>query len=186
MLRSLLGLKQVLCEKERLLGIDYGEKRIGLAISDTNLCTAVPINTLLCDKGGLDIQSFIRVIDSYGVGGLVLGLPLTLKGHDSQITHLVRNFASFLLNHSHMFRREPEITFWDERWSSVVVTRCLQTTGISRKKQTRLMDSASAAYILQGALDFLSFHEKTRLQEELFHSDIHSDIHFYKDRKGRR
>ena len=132
----------------RLLGIDLGTKTIGLALSDVERRIATPLETLKRTKFTPDADAIRRVVDRFGVGGLVVGLPLNMDGTEgprSQATRaFVRNLKPLV---------QIPVAFWDERLSTMAVTRTLIEADASRDRRGALVDKMAAAYILQGALD---------------------------------
>jgi putative holliday junction resolvase len=134
----------------RLLGLDVGSKTIGLALSDTRLVIASPLETIRRRRFRDDAARLFSLIDRHGVGGLVIGLPLTLAGGDGPHTQSVRQFARNLL----AFRELP-LAFWDERLSTAAVEREMIAADMTRKRRGEIVDRVAAAYILQGCLDFL-------------------------------
>jgi putative Holliday junction resolvase len=133
-----------------LLGLDYGQKRIGLAIADPGLTVATPLAVLERGKLGELVVALQTIITERGVGALVLGLPLDMNGNDTPMSQSVRTLAKNLapLN--------LPICFWDERFSTASVTRdMIERADLSRAKRAAVVDAAAAAYMLQGAVDFL-------------------------------
>ena len=145
---ALADLSAVLTRDQRLLGLDLGTKTIGLALSDVSRTIASPMETLARRKFTQDSQALFALIDKHGVGGLVLGLPVSMDGTEGPRCQSTRSFAANLLN-----LRPLPIAFWDERWSTAAVTRTLLEADTSRKRRAELVDKLAAAYILQGALD---------------------------------
>jgi putative holliday junction resolvase len=135
----------------RLLGLDVGTKTIGLAISDTRLVIASPLETIRRRRFRDDLGRLLALIDRHGVGGLVIGLPLTLTGGHSRRTQGVRQFARNLAA-----VRDLPLVLWDERLSTAVVEREMIAADITRKRRSEIIDRVAAAYILQGYLDFLA------------------------------
>ncbi len=140
----------------RLLGLDLGEKTIGLALSDTGLTIATPLQTLKRGKFSIDVVTLAALIAEHGVGGLVVGLPLNMDGSEGPSVQsaraFVRNFSA---------KSELPVVLWDERLSTAAVTRTLIDADASRKRRKEVVDKMAAAYILQGALDALR-HRETR------------------------
>jgi putative Holliday junction resolvase len=135
----------------RVLGLDVGTKTIGLALSDTRLVIASPLETIRRRRFRDDTATLFGLIDRHGVGGLVIGLPLALTGGDTPRTQSVRQFARNLLA-----LRDTPIAFWDERLSTAAVDRMLiQEHDINRARRAELVDKVAAAWILQGALERL-------------------------------
>jgi len=134
----------------RLLGLDLGEKTIGLALSDTSLSIATPFETLKRGKFAADAARLDHIISAQGVGGLVVGLPLNMDGSDGPSAQSARAFGRNWVNHSPL-----PLVFQDERLSTSAVTRTLIEADASRKKRGLVVDKMAAAYILQIALDRL-------------------------------
>ena len=136
--------------KARLLGIDLGEKTIGLALSDTLLTVATPMETLKRGKFTADAAKLEAIIAAQGVGGVVLGLPLNMDGSAGPAAQAARAFGRNLAG-----RIALPVVFWDERLSTAAVTRTLLDADASRKRRGEVVDKMAAAYILQGALERL-------------------------------
>jgi putative Holliday junction resolvase len=134
----------------RLMGLDVGTKTIGLALSDTRRVIATPLETIRRRRFSEDMARLSAIVDVRGVGGLVVGLPLTLAGVDGPRTQSVRQFA-----HNLLALRDLPIAFWDERLSTAAVTREMIAHDMTRKRRAQIIDRVAAAYILQGCLDFL-------------------------------
>jgi putative pre-16S rRNA nuclease len=143
-------LREVMLADVRLMGLDVGTKTIGLALSDTRRIIATPLETIRRRRFREDLTRLFALVDAHSVGGLVIGLPLTLAGVDGPRTHSVRQFARNLL----AFRNLP-IAFWDERLSTAAVTREMIAHDMTRKRRAAIVDRVAAAYILQGCLNFL-------------------------------
>jgi putative holliday junction resolvase len=133
----------------RLIGLDVGTKTIGLALSDTRLVIASPLDTIQRRRFREDMARLIALIEAHGAGGLVIGLPLTLAGGDGPRTQSVRQFARNLLA-----LRDLPVVLWDERLSTAAVTREMIAADMTRKRRAEIVDRVAAAYILQGFLDF--------------------------------
>jgi putative Holliday junction resolvase len=132
----------------RLLGLDLGEKTIGVALSDRLLTVATPMQTLKRGKFAADALRLDIIISEQGVGGLVVGLPLNMDGSDGPSAQSARAFGRNWVNHSLL-----PLVFQDERLSTSAVTRTLIEADTSRKKRGEVVDKMAAAYILQIALD---------------------------------
>jgi putative Holliday junction resolvase len=145
---SLDDLKAVLAPGTRLLGLDLGEKTIGLALSDTTLTVATPMQTLARGKFSADAALLEKIIADQGVGGLVIGLPLNMDGSEGPSAQSARAFAR-----NFAARSALPIVLCDERLSTAAVTRTLLEADASRERRAALVDKMAAAYILQGALD---------------------------------
>ena len=135
---------------QRLLGLDLGEKTIGLALSDTSLSIATPMQTLKRGKFAADAAQLDIIISAQGVGGLVVGLPLNMDGSDGPSAQSARAFAR-----NWVARSPLPVILQDERLSTSAVTRTLLEADASRQRRDDVVDKMAAAYILQGALDRL-------------------------------
>jgi putative Holliday junction resolvase len=134
---------------KRLLGLDLGERTIGLALSDPGRTVASPLDTIQRGKFTRDAEALVRVIEQQGVGGLVIGLPVNMDGSEGPRCQSTRQFAANLLT-----KIEIPIAFWDERLSTAAVERLLtDEADMTRKRRGEVVDKIAAAYILQGALD---------------------------------
>lgn len=134
---------------QRLLGLDLGSRTIGLAISDSSLAIASPLETIQRGKFSRDVEHLSEIIDTRNVGGLVVGLPLNMNGSEGPRCQSTRAFVTNLLA-----RIDMPVAFWDERLSTAAVERVLiQEADLSRKRRNRALDKMAAAFILQGALD---------------------------------
>src|SRR5438477_11316135 len=132
----------------RVMGLDVGTKTIGLALSDTRLVIASPLDTIRRRRFRGDMAALSALIDRHEVGGLVIGLPLSLAGGDTPRTQSMRQFARNLLA-----LRDMPVAFWDERLSTTAVTREMIAHDMTRKRRAEIVDRVAAAYILQGFLD---------------------------------
>jgi putative Holliday junction resolvase len=135
---------------QRLLGLDLGEKTIGLALSDILLTVATPYETLKRGKFSADAAKIETIAAKEGAGGLVVGLPLNMDGSDGPSAQSARAFARNFAGRSML-----PISLWDERLSTTAVTRDMIAADVSRKRRAAAVDRVAAAYLLQGALDAL-------------------------------
>ena len=135
----------------RLIGLDIGTKTIGLALSDTRMVIASPLETIRRRRFRDDMATLFASIDRHGVGGAVVGLPLALSGGDTPRTQSVRALARNLLT-----LRDLPLLLWDERLSTAAVTREMIAADMTRKRRAAIVDKVAAAYILQGCLDAMA------------------------------
>ena len=133
---------------KRLLGLDLGAKTIGLAVSDERLSIASPLETLKRGKFTATAQALAALAERERIGGLVIGLPISMDGSEGPQAQSARQFGRNLLEHLKL-----PIVFWDERLSTVAVERVLLAADASRKRRGQVVDKMAAAYILQGLLD---------------------------------
>ncbi|MFH1314445.1 MAG: Holliday junction resolvase RuvX [Candidatus Eisenbacteria bacterium] len=132
----------------RILCIDYGEKRLGMALSDELGVTAQPLGKIEAENREEQIRELKKVAEERGVSEVVVGLPLTMRGDVSHAASRVTAFATDLNKHLGL----PVVT-WDERLSTKQGERVLIESGMRRKKRKQVVDSVAAAIILQSYLD---------------------------------
>ena len=142
------ALREAVSAGARLLGLDVGTKTIGLALSDTRLVIASPLETIRRRRFRDDMAALFALYDRHGGGGMVIGLPLRMEGGDGPRTQSVRQFARNLLA-----VRDVPAALWDERLSTAAVTREMIAHDMTRKRRAEIVDKVAAAYILQGFLD---------------------------------
>jgi putative holliday junction resolvase len=135
---------------QRLLGLDLGEKTIGLALSDTLLTVATPFKTLKRGRFKADAAILLDLVAEHGIGGLIVGLPLNMDGSEGPSVQSARAFARNFAALS-----DCPVVLVDERLSTAAVTRTLIEADASRRRRAGVVDKMAAAYILQGALDRL-------------------------------
>ena len=142
--------RAVLRPGQRLMGLDLGEKTIGLALSDTLRTVATPFQTLKRGKFTGDAAALGALIAEHGVGGLIVGLPLNMDGSEGPSAQSARAFGRNFEKVS-----DTPLAFMDERLSTAAVTRTLLEADTSRRRRSEVVDKMAAAYILQAALDRL-------------------------------
>lgn len=145
--------KQSLPLYKAVAGIDFGTKRLGIAVSD--LCTNIASSYKILYRTNFekDIAELKKVFVEKEICGIVYGLPLQMNGQEGEIALKVRDFAS------KVYEEIPlPYTFWDERLSSSAVENFLvKEIDLSRAKRKKILDASAAAYILQGALDAMNY-----------------------------
>lgn len=134
-----------------LVGLDLGEKTIGVAVSDGLWMVASPLETIRKTKFTDDARALIKLMESRGAKGIVIGLPVNMDGSEGPRAQSARAFAR------NLFRLQDfPIAFWDERLSSAAVNRMMiDEMDMTRGRRAEVVDKLAAAYILQGALDRL-------------------------------
>ena len=135
----------------RIIGIDYGERRIGIAISDPTATIATPLTVLRRRAGKRPpVQAIADLISQHGAEHIVVGLPLTLAGDENDWTREVRAFGDKLAA-----RAGTGVSFADERMTSVAAERAVRSLGLKRseREQKERIDAAAAVIILQAHLD---------------------------------
>jgi putative Holliday junction resolvase len=133
-----------------LLGLDPGTKTLGLAVSDRTRMIATPVKTIQRRKFSLDGAELLKIYDHHEASALIVGYPLNMDGSHGPRTQSVRDFCQNLMK-----LRDIPIYMWDERLSTLAVTRTMITADMSRKKRKDNVDKLAASYILQGVLDRL-------------------------------
>lgn len=141
---------------KRIIGIDYGMARIGLAVSDENKIIAMPIMTMTAEKKSeMTIAKLVNELENhqkangYLIEEIVIGLPLLMSGKKGLLADEVNHFVDLLK----LVINAPIVT-WDERLSSVQAERSMRESSMSRKKRSQKVDIVAAVIILQSYLDF--------------------------------
>ena len=149
---NLKEFKQQLKPHTAILGFDYGEKRLGVASSDLLRMVATSQKTIFRTNIKDDIKLVKKLAEEKEAGGIIYGLPLQMNGEEGETAAAVRKFAETI------YQELPlPYTFWDERLSSRAMENFLiKQVDMSRSKRKQILDSSSAAYILQGALDAMA------------------------------
>lgn len=133
------------------LGLDLGEKTIGVAVSDLTRIIASPLELIRKTKFTADAERLFKLMDGRGATGLVIGLPVNMDGSEGPRAQSARAFARNLER-----LRPVQVAFWDERLSTSAVERFLiEDLDLNRKRRAQVIDRTAAAWILQGALDRL-------------------------------
>ena len=149
--KTLLRLADSLPEGARLLGLDVGSKTIGLAVSNSDLTVAAAIDTIRRIKFAKDFEQLKNIIEGRSIGGLVIGLPISMDGTEGPACQSIRQFGTNIVE-----RMDINITFWDERLSTSAVQRFLtDEADMTRKRRGEVVDKLAATYILQGAINSL-------------------------------
>ena len=143
--------KKKLSKKSRLMGIDPGRKRVGIAISDENKVIATPYTTIIKNKYSDFIKEIINIVEENHIKGIVVGNPINMDGTPSQSSQSAKDLA---LNLSKDVTEN--ITLWDERLSSQGAFNLSNDLGSNTSKKVSKLDENSAQFILQGALDYLT------------------------------
>jgi len=131
-----------------LAGIDLGTKTIGLAVSDAGLAFAHPRPVIARRKFTLDAQALLSALEKERAAAVVVGLPVNMDGSEGPRAQATRAFVRNIERLTAL-----PFVYWDERLSTVAAERALIAMDVSRRKRDERIDSAAAAFILQGALD---------------------------------
>jgi putative Holliday junction resolvase len=133
-----------------LAGLDLGEKTIGVAVSDRGLSFAHPRPVIMRKKFSIDAAALLDLLTRENVGAVAMGLPVNMDGSEGPRAQASRAFVRNMAKLTDL-----PFVFWDERLSTVAAERTLIEMDFSRKKRAGKIDSAAAAFILQGVLDRL-------------------------------
>jgi putative Holliday junction resolvase len=146
---NMMTLRSRLAPGQRLLGIDPGARRIGVALSDVTLLLASPYGQIARGRLGANAAEIGRIARAEGAGGLVIGLPLSLDGSAGPAAQAARDWA-----HALSAATSLPAALWDERLSSAAVNRVLiDEADMTRRRRGEVVDKMAAAYLLQAALD---------------------------------
>ena len=143
--------KKKLDKKSRLMGIDPGRKRVGIAISDENKIIATPYTTLTKNKYSEFLTEIIKIYNENQIKGIVVGNPINMDGSPSQSSQSAKDLAINLSKDV-----TENVTLWDERLSSQGAFQLSNDLASNTSKKISKLDENSAQFILQGALDYLT------------------------------
>ena len=133
----------------RLLGVDWGERRIGLALSDETRTLAQPLTTLTRRSGKrFPMREFLALVEQHAVTGVVVGLPLDQEGAEAEAATAARALAADIAQHSGM-----PVELWDERLTTARALRAVRAMGGSTRGRKDDVDALAAALLLQHYLD---------------------------------
>lgn len=135
---------------KRILGLDLGQKTIGVAISDPLGFTAQGLTTIRRNNKGKDIEDLKKICDDYSVETIVIGLPKNMNGTIGPSGEIAGIWKS-------CWRRiKIKVEFWDERLTTVAAHKAMLEADLSRNKRKKIVDKVASTYILQGYLDRIS------------------------------
>jgi len=144
----------------RSLGLDIGDKRTGVAISDSEGLLAVPLTVIANQSEDTTIDDIIKLVEQHQIERIVVGLPRSLNGSLGPQADKVTAFVEKLQNviadktkRSHL--SQIDIKLWDERFSTLAVEKLMVEAGTKKNKRNEHRDALAAAFILQGFLDSL-------------------------------
>ena len=142
--------KKSIGKKSRLLGIDPGKKRVGIAISDENKLVSTPLKTIE-KKNNIDlINEILEIIKENNIKGIVVGNPMNMDGSKGPSSQSAKDFAKNLSNTISI-----PIVMWDERLSSQAAFNLSSSLDINTTKKVEKLDQNAASFILQGAIDYI-------------------------------
>ena len=139
--------------KSRLMGIDPGAKRIGIAISDENKIVATPYTTIIKENYRDLVDQIKKIVKEYDIDGIVIGNPINMDGTEGPSSQSAKDLAKNLSKDI-----TENITLWDERLSSQGAFNLSNDLAINSSKKVKKLDENSAQFILQGILDY--YHKK--------------------------
>lgn len=131
-----------------IMGLDVGEKRIGVAIADAEGLVAIPFTVLKRGEKEADIKAILDLAREHGVERIVVGLPRSMDGSIGKQAQVVLAFCKLLAQHTNI-----PVDTWDERLSTVAAERLLSDAGVKRERRRARRDALAAAIMLQGYLD---------------------------------
>ena len=143
--------KKKLDKKSRLMGIDPGRKRVGIAISDENKIIATPYTTIIKNKYSDFVKEIIKVVEENQIKGIIIGNPINMDGTASQSSQSAKDLAINLSKDV-----TENVTLWDERLSSQGAFNLSNDLASNTTKKVSKLDENSAQFILQGALDYIT------------------------------
>ena len=140
-------------KKSRLMGIDPGGKRIGIALSDENKIVATPYTTIIKENYRDLVDQIKKIVKEYDIDGIVIGNPINMDGTEGPSSQSAKDLAKNLSKDV-----TENITLWDERLSSQGAFNLSNDLAINSSKKVKKLDENSAQFILQGILDY--YHKK--------------------------
>lgn len=134
----------------RILGLDVGQRTIGVAVCDPLGFTAQGLTTIRRTNKEKDIEEIRKFCNEYNVEVIVIGLPKNMNGTIGPSGEIIMAFGKLIEEELAI-----EIKFWDERLTTVAATKAMLEADLSRSKRKKIVDKVAATYILQGYLDLL-------------------------------
>lgn len=136
---------------KRILGLDLGQKTIGVAISDPLGFTAQGLTTIRRNNKGKDIEDLKKICDDYSVETIVIGMPKNMNGTIGPSGEIAMEFGKIVEE-----ELKIKVEFWDERLTTVAAHKAMLEADLSRNKRKKIVDKVASTYILQGYLDRIS------------------------------
>ena len=143
--------KKVIGKKSRLLGIDPGKNRLGLAISDEDKLVSTPLKTIHKKNNSNFIQEIKEIIDENNIEGIIVGNPINMDGSKGASAQSAFDFTKYLSNNVSI-----PVSMWDERLSSEGAFNISSNLDVNVSKKVEKLDQNAASFILQGAIDYIS------------------------------
>ena len=142
--------KKSIGKRSRLLGIDPGKKRVGLAISDEDKLVSTPLKTIIKKNNSDFVKEIREIIEENNVKGIIVGNPINMDGSKSSSSQSANDFAKYLSNNISI-----PVAMWDERLSSEGAFNLASNLDVNTSKKISKLDQNAASFILQGAIDYL-------------------------------
>ena len=142
--------KKSIGKKSRLLGIDPGKNRVGIAISDENKVVSTPLKTILKKNNSNFLNEIKEIILENNVKGIIIGHPINMDGSTGPSAQSAKDFAVYISNNVSI-----PVSMWDERLSSQGAFNLSSNLDINISKKVDKLDENAASFILQGAIDYI-------------------------------
>jgi putative Holliday junction resolvase len=142
--------KKSIGRKSRLLGVDPGKKRVGLAISDEDKLVSTPLKTIIKKNNSDFIKEIREIIEENNIKGIIVGNPINMDGSRGSSAQSANDFAKHLSNNVSV-----PVTMWDERLSSEGAFNLSSNLDVNTSKKVEKLDQNAASFILQGAIDYI-------------------------------
>ena len=142
--------KNKITKKSRLLGLDLGSKRIGVAICDDHQSIATPFKTIDKENSGQFVNELKLIIKENNIKGIIVGNPINMDGSLGPGSQSIKDVCKNLLNNI-----DVPLCLWDERLSTVGAFNLSSQLDVNISKKVKSIDKNAAAFILQGAIDYL-------------------------------
>ena len=142
--------KKSIGKKSRLLGIDQGKNRIGLAISDEDKLVSTPLKTISKKNNSNFINQINEIIVENNIKGIIVGNPINMDGSMGPSAQSANDFAKYLSNNVSI-----PVSMWDERLSSQGAFNLTSNLDVNVSKKVEKLDQNAASFILQGAIDYI-------------------------------
>ena len=142
--------KKSIGKKSRLLGIDPGKNRVGIAISDENKVVSTPLKTILKKNNSNFLNEIKEIILENNVKGIIIGHPINMDGSTGPSAQSAKDFAVYISNNVSI-----PVSMWDERLSSQGAFNLTSNLDVNVSKKVEKLDQNAASFILQGAIDYI-------------------------------
>ena len=142
--------KKSIEKKSRLLGIDPGKNRIGIAISDEDKLVSTPLKTIFKKNNSNFINEIQTIIEENNIKGIIVGNPINMDGSRGPSAQSAEDFSKYISNNVSI-----PVTMWDERLSSQGAFNLSSNLDINISKKVKKLDQNAASFILQGAIDYI-------------------------------